>query len=261
MLGSLFGGGGGAGLFGSVLSGLFGSGGIGYAKEAIDKAKEYGSDIKFRGVTTTGPTGGGTYDPTTGEVSVGLSDYAKGIFDPSMAGAAKIAESLKDFDLGQRSEQLFGQYREALDPVLEAERQQLASDLFRTGRSGVRMSGESVGAGQGTGMVQPEAYTLAQGQTQALADAYRRARGEALGEATGLAQLSTGLMGQGLALDQAAQNLMKLGLDYETARSVAAASAGDLMLQPYSWAAKYAQENRGQGMDFVGGLLKSQFWK
>ena len=57
-----------------------------------------------------------------------------------------------------------------LTPELERQRQQLREDLFGSGRLGLQVSGEAVGAGEGTEMVSPDAYGLSLAQSRALAE-------------------------------------------------------------------------------------------
>jgi len=241
-------------MFGALLGGLFGGGGSGIAGKAIKKAEEFGGEAKFRPVTATGPIGVGTYDPGEG-LSYGLGEAAKGVFDPAMAGAAGIFGQLADFDPSQRAQEIYSEQAALLEPQFAQQREQLGQSLFGSGRLGVRMAGESLGLGEGAGMASPEAIAQERLQQQTLAQLAAGSRAQALGEATQLGQLGTGILGAGLSLDQATQNLMKLGLDAETARSVAALGAGQMMLSPYQWAAQMAQQDKETGMDFAGGLL------
>lgn len=238
-------------MFGSLVSGLFGEGGSGMADEAIKKASEFGEEAKFKGYTTTGPIGSGTYDPDAG-LSYGLGDAARAIFDPAMAGAAGLFGQLANFDPSRRAEEIYKEQAALLAPEFEQQRQRLGQSLFGSGRLGLKLAGESLGLGTDSGMASPEAIAQQRLQQQTLAQTMAGARGQALGEAGQLLGLAQGQAGVGLSLDQAAQNFMKLGLDAETARAMAALGAGQLMYKPYEMAAEMAQRDKEGMMDLVG---------
>ena len=79
-------------------------------------------------------------------------------------------------DLRAREQQILQEQTALLTPELERQRQQLRSDLFGSGRLGLQVSGEAVGAGEGTGMVSPDAYTFGLAQSRALAELAPEAR-------------------------------------------------------------------------------------
>ena len=79
-------------------------------------------------------------------------------------------------DLRAREQQILAEQTALLSPELERQRQQLRSDLFGSGRLGLRLSGEGVGAGEGAGMVSPDAYGLGLAQSRALAELAPAAR-------------------------------------------------------------------------------------
>tara|TARA_R100001460_G_scaffold7778_2_gene19526 strand:- start:15351 stop:16184 length:834 start_codon:yes stop_codon:yes gene_type:complete len=79
-------------------------------------------------------------------------------------------------DLRTREQQILQEQTALLEPELERQRQQLRSDLFGSGRLGLQLSGEAVGAGAGTGMISPDAYGLGLAQSRALAELAPEAR-------------------------------------------------------------------------------------
>ena len=79
-------------------------------------------------------------------------------------------------DVRAREQEVFGQLSGLLTPELERQRQQLRGDLFGSGRLGLQVSGEAVGAGEDTGMVNPDAYGLGLAQSRALAELGPQAR-------------------------------------------------------------------------------------
>ena len=79
-------------------------------------------------------------------------------------------------DVRAREQEVFGQLSGLLTPELERQRQQLRGDMFGSGRLGLQVSGEAVGAGEDTGMVNPDAYGLGLAQSRALAELGPQAR-------------------------------------------------------------------------------------
>lgn len=79
-------------------------------------------------------------------------------------------------DLRAREQEILAEQTALLTPELERQRQQLRSDLFGSGRLGLQLSGEAVGAGEGTGMVSPDAYGLGLAQSRALTELAPEAR-------------------------------------------------------------------------------------
>lgn len=79
-------------------------------------------------------------------------------------------------DLRAREQQILEEQTALLEPELERQRQQLRSDLFGSGRLGLQLSGDIVGAGEDTGMISPDAYGLALAQSRALAGLAPEAR-------------------------------------------------------------------------------------
>jgi len=108
--------------------------------------------------------------------------------------------SAPNFDVQGRTNELFGQQRELLDPAFAQQRSQLESDLFGSGRLGLRIASEGAGAGT-DGFVNPDAFGLGRAQSQALADAAFNARNQAFGEQ----QAQFGQELQGFGANQSAQ--------------------------------------------------------
>ena len=79
-------------------------------------------------------------------------------------------------DVRAREQEIFGQLSGLLTPELERQRQQLKNDLYGSGRLGLQISPEAAGAGAGTGMVNPDAYTLGLAQSRALTELAPEAR-------------------------------------------------------------------------------------
>lgn len=94
----------------------------------------------------------------------------------AQAGTPVAGFDAPAFDVRDRERQVFEEQAALLEPTFAQQRQQLRGDLFGSGRLGLKIAGEGVGAGAG-GMVSPDAFGLARAQaltTAELAPAARR---------------------------------------------------------------------------------------
>tara|TARA_R110000751_G_scaffold58631_2_gene123559 strand:+ start:470 stop:1354 length:885 start_codon:yes stop_codon:yes gene_type:complete len=181
-------------------------------------------------------------------------------------------------DTRQRETDIYNQQAALLQPSFQQQNQQLQNTLFGSGRMGLQLAGESVGAGGGNGFVQPDAFGLGRAQSLTLADLAGKARGVAQQEQQ--QQFSQNVQGYGL--NQAAQQeqmansfagfqgglgafggvldmeqaLVSAGLSIEQARSAsqaASASGGAALAQ----AGQKASSGGGAFSAIAGGLGQS----
>lgn len=242
-------------MLGGLFSGLFGSGGEGTAQEAVNLAKALAGDVTFEPYTARTSAGETAYDPITGQYTTKLSGPFQDILTQATSGASGLLQAAGDFDIGARAEELFGEQADLLKDPFAQQRQQTAESLFRTGRGGLRLSGEAVGAGAGSGMVQPEAYGLSRAQSQVLANLAPQARQQAIGEQQALLNMALQQAGLGMNLAQLENTLMGMGLTAEQARSAAELAGANLQLAPMLSQAQLQQQSRGQSAGFFGSLL------
>jgi hypothetical protein len=87
-----------------------------------------------------------------------------------------------DEDITRRQQEIYEQGLDVLRPEMTA--QQIASRdrSFGTGRLGFNLSGEAMGAGAGTGLVNVDDYTQQLAQNRALAELFVGSRQQAAGE-------------------------------------------------------------------------------
>lgn len=69
----------------------------------------------------------------------------------------------------QQATDLFNQRSALLQPQFDQQNTNAQQSMFGGGRLGLRLAGEGLGAGQGSGMMQPDAFGIQQAQSQALA--------------------------------------------------------------------------------------------
>lgn len=247
------------GLFSGITKSLFGSGGEAAAGDAVQRAQELGKDVSFKPYTVTTSLGGSQYDPTTGQITSSLDPRLAGIQSTALTGAGSMFGQAASFDPTQRAQDIFSQQAAMLQPQFEQQRQQMQQDLFGSGRLGMRLAGGAAGAGEGTGMVQPDAFGLGLAQQQTLAGLAADSRSQAFQEQGQLQDLATNMLSAGMSPAQMEQNLIGLGADIETARSAAAAARGTLELSPYEQLSEMQSKNRDDDMNLTGTIAKSLF--
>jgi len=115
-----------------------------------------------------------------------------------------------NFDPSGRAQSLFDERSALLEPAFAQQRAQGNEAMFGSGRLGLRLAGEGVGAG--SGMVQPDAFGMNQAQSQALAQLSAQSTNDAFGQELQRAGLDMSQFGlnQGAQQQQFA-NLMGSG--------------------------------------------------
>lgn len=166
------------------------------------------------GTATGGPSGEfgvTTQQPFTGIQQTALTG-AQGLLGQAEGALARTPGQIDfTFDPLAAQQQMFSEQSALLDPVFAQQRSQLQNQLFGSGRMGLSLAGESVGAGGG--MVQPDAFGLGRAQSQTLAELAAQTRQQAAQE-----QLQRfGVSAEQLQLNEAlqqqrAQNLLSGGV-------------------------------------------------
>ena len=239
---------------GSVVSGLFGSGGSGTAGQAVERARQLAPGARFNPYTVRSGTGTTQYTGD-GQFSTMLSQPYQDLLSSSLGGAENLVSQFRTFDPSARAGEIFQEQSALLQPAFDQQATQLQNRLFGTGRLGLRLAGESQGLGTGSGMVQPDALGLGQAQQQTLAQLAAQSRGQALGEQQQLGQMASGLFSIGQGVSNLENQLMAQGLNAEQARAVASLGAANLEIAPYTTQAQIEQQQRGQNADFFGNLI------
>ena len=104
------------------------------------------------------------YSQSLGQSSPFLSQYLQ------QAQAPVSRFDYQGGDVREREQEIYNQQLGLLQPGFAQQNQQLQQDLYGSGRLGLQVSGEGVGAGRGTGMVNPDAYGLSLAQSRAMAE-------------------------------------------------------------------------------------------
>ncbi len=231
--------------------GMFGDYGGGAANQAIEAADKMAKDIRFRPVTVGTTSGVAALDPQAGEYGVALAPAYQNILGSALGGAGGLFQQLAAFDPRQREREVFQEQVGLLQPEFERQEERLRQGMFGTGRLGLQLAGEGVGAGADSGMVQPDVFGLGTAQQQTLAQLAAGSRQQALGEAQQLGQLAQGMLQSGMSISEMERQLIGLGVDAETARSAAEFGAARIAMNPYEYLFSSSQDrSRGMGNFF-----------
>jgi hypothetical protein len=241
-------------IVGGITNALFGSGGAGTAGTAVKRAKKLGAEAVFNPFTVTTGTGTSQY-LGNGQYQTTLSQPYQDILSSALSGAGNMFERAASFDPNARAAEVFGEQAALLQPQFEQQATALQNRLFGSGRLGLRLAGEGVGLGVGSGMVQPDALGLGRAQQQTLAEIAAGSRAQAFGEQAQLQQSAAGMLQGAMGISGLEQALMAQGLDAETARAAAAYASGTMQLDPYKTKAQIEQDQRGQNAGFFGSVI------
>jgi len=220
---------------GGITNALFGKGGAGVAGEAVARGRELGEQAYFRPYTVT--TGSGTSQYTDGELQAMLSAPYAGLQQAVVGGASGLLPQLTGAvtaapaqfggygagmlgeaatramaqpaqfgytpDLAGRTQEIFFQQAELLQPEFERQATELQGRLFGSGTLGKRL------ATPGGGMVQQDVMGLGEAQQRTLANLAAQSRQQALGEEAQRYQQELGVFGTNVGQQQQAlQNLL-----------------------------------------------------
>jgi len=153
--------------------------------------------ITFRSGAGTSTT---TEDGMTTELAAPYSGLSGLVGDSTglmgeAAGLAQQAPNQVDtsFDTKERSQDLFDQRSDLLQPAFAQQNTRAKESMFGSGRLGLRLSGEGAGVGAEGGFVQPDALGVSRAQAQALAGLASQSTTDAFNQ---------GMQRSGLALNQ-----------------------------------------------------------
>ena len=132
----------------------------------------------FKPVTFRSGTGGAALTPSgsatqLSEPYASISDMVgqgQGLFGQASTLAQQAPDQFNyNFNPEGRATELFNQRSALLEPSFAQQNARAREGMFGTGRLGLRLSGEGLGAGSGSQMMQPDALGVSNAQSQALA--------------------------------------------------------------------------------------------
>ena len=237
--------------------------------------------VTFRSGTGTSTTNADGTTTSLNDPYSGLSSLVgsgQGLLGQAAANAQQDPNQLNfDMNTDQRAQALFDQRSALLEPAFAQQRALAQQDMFGSGRLGLRLAGEGVGAGGG--MVQPDAFGMNQAQAQALSGLAARSTDDAFAQAQAIAALESQRFGQNQqAQQQQYANLVGSGegmlsagiqgaqleaaiaqqqLQNQQSQQAQGLSQQRLALDAQAQQQNYGLASRGQSQDY--GLNQAQF--
>ena len=147
--------------------------------------------------------------------------------------------------------QMYDRQRNIGAGAREGEAQRLGESMFGSGTSGLRVSGEALGAGGGAGMLSPDGYGFAQAFAQQDAMDRNNAFAQAQQQRAADIAMGTGMFSQGQAMDSNALAMIAAGGDLGSQQSAANNNAMSNYMGGYKEAAGYTAK---RGQSIAGGL-------
>tara|TARA_R110001606_G_scaffold244365_3_gene392283 strand:- start:284 stop:1702 length:1419 start_codon:yes stop_codon:yes gene_type:complete len=194
----------------------------------------------------------GTFKPVTfrsgsmgqGDPYAGLSDMAQqgqGLFGQAAAQAQQAPDQFNyNFNPEQAGLDLFNQRSELLQPQFAQQNAQAQESMFGTGRLGLRLAGEGIGAGVDSGMMSPDAFGVNAAQSQALAGLAAQSTNDAFGQE---------LQRSGLDLSQFNANQMTQQQQYANLMGTGQGMLSGSMMEPEIRNQLIAQQQQQQALD------------
>lgn len=220
-----------ASIGGSLLGGSSANKAAGRAADAQVQAAQIAADAaEFKGYGITGGFGTSSFDDknntATYELDPRLAAYRDQLYGLSEEGMGGI-----NLDTQQNAQNYYNQQQGLLSGGRGAEDIALRQQQLNSGRIGLGVSGAAMGAGAGTGYVNPEQYQrdLARGQVDAsmAANADQIAR-QQLDQDIARA---TGLFNTGAGVEELGMRNLTIGADIGNKAAVSGAAQGSMLLQ------------------------------
>lgn len=215
------------GAIGGAVAGSAASGIMGGLFGDDDEPEAPTSQFRPYSVTSGYGSASGSLNPMTGKLKItsSLNPQLSGLMSQGFSGASDfmklygqqaqqpISPFQYNYDTDKATQDYYQTGLGLLQPQMTQMAQQSGERMFGTGRLGLQLSGESLGAGAGTGMMSPDAYTTQMAQNRALAELYGQSREKALAEQMQDYNVSKGIYGTNIAAQQ--QYLQNLGSGLE----------------------------------------------
>ena len=214
-------------------------------RQAGDKAFKEGQ-YKPYGITS----GSGTASFNDGQASFDMDPRYRAQQE-QMFGLGTSALNRAGGSYDDLATQMYDRQRNIGAGAREGEAQRLGESMFGSGTSGLRVSGEALGAGGGAGMLSPDGYGFAQAFAQQDAMDRNNAFAQAQQQRAADIAMGTGMFSQGQAMDSNALAMIAAGGDLGSQQSAANNNAMSNYMGGYKEAAGYTAR---RGQSIAGGL-------
>jgi len=198
--------------------------------DATGGTRDYsGSEGTFKPITFR--SGTGNPDPYAG-----LSDMAQqgqGMFNVAGQDALQAADQFNyNFDPQAAGQRLFDERSSLLEPAFAQQRAKNLEQMQGLGRIGLQLSGEGLGAGEDSGMMNPDMFGMNAAQSQALAGLASQSTTDAFGQEVQRAGLDLNQFNTNQMTDQQRYaNLMGTGQGMLTASTIEPEMRNQLIAQ------------------------------
>ena len=214
-------------------------------REAGDRAFKEGQ-YKPYGVTS----GAGTASFKDGQASFNMDPRYRAQQE-QMFGLGTSALNRAGGSYDDLATQMYNRQRNIGAGAREGEAQRLGERMFGSGTSGLRVSGEALGAGGGAGMLSPDGYGFAQAFAQQDAMDRNNAFAQAQQQRAADIAVGTGMFSQGQAMDDNALAMIGAGGQLGAQQSAANNAAMGNYMSGYGKAADFTAR---RGQSIAGGL-------
>ena len=229
---------------------------LGQAQDSMRQAGDRSWDrgqYKPYGITS----GAGTASFNDGQASFNMDPRYRAQQDQLFGlGTAALNRAGGSYD--DLANDMYNRQRNIGAGAREGEAQRLGERMFGSGTSGLRVSGEALGAGAGSGMMSPDGYGFAQSFAQQDAIDRDRAFSQAQAQRAADMSIGQGMFTQGQGMDANALAMIGAGGQLGAQQSAANNAAMNNYMGGYEQAAGY-QARRGQaiagGFQGLGGSL------
>jgi len=214
-------------------------------REAGDRAFKEGQ-YKPYGVTS----GAGTASFKDGQASFNMDPRYRAQQE-QMFGLGTSALDRAGGSYDDLATQMYNRQRNIGAGAREGEAQRLGERMFGSGTGGLRVSGEALGAGTGSGMLSPDGYGFAQAFAQQDAIDRNNAFAQAQQQRADDIAMGTGMFSQGQAMDDNALAMIGAGGQLGAQQSAANNAAMNNYMSGYGDAADFTAR---RGQSIAGGL-------
>lgn len=241
---------------GSLLGGLLGGRSARKAADTaaqgqIEAAKIAADAAKFRPYSITSGFGRGFFDEEKQTAGYELDPQLQAFRDRMYGGAGDVFGQL-ELDPTKAAQQYYTQQQELMAPQRQAEDIALRQQQLQSGRIGLGLSGAAMGAGAGTGYVNPEQYQRDLARAQADAAMGFQSREMAQADIDRLIGRGTGMMQTGFGIEELGMKPMMLGADIGNRAAVAGGNQA---------AALMAGGQGAANARLAGGLSQAGMWQ
>lgn len=214
---------------GSFLSGSeASSAGERAAAANIEAAKIAADAAKFKPYAVSTGFGTSYFDPSTLQAGYEIDPVLKAFRDKYYGSAATFLDQLQT-DPQAAAQQYYAQQQGLMAPQREAEDIALRQRQLQSGRIGLGVSGQAMGAGA-AGMVNPQQYQRDLARAQADAALAAQSREMAQADIDRLIQRGTGLFQTGLGVEEQALRPLTIGADIGSKQAVSGGNVAQALL-------------------------------